>query len=131
MPEARGMRTKVLGRKQEEDQPRRPACFTMSWGEGDAPNIKGNDPKMKVRGRGLGPMRQTRGTEEGLTGHYPSHPDHSAEPSADDLRKVLEPDLIWLIVSVMQGKVTDIKAHRLDAGQTVFHEKALEIVQDD
>jgi proteasome lid subunit RPN8/RPN11 len=72
-------------------------------------------------------MRRLRGTVETLIGHYHSHPNHPALPSAHDLEKALEPGLFWLIVSVTGGTATDIKAHRLDAERSGFHEEVLEI----
>tara|TARA_B100001939_G_scaffold347695_1_gene370149 strand:- start:2836 stop:3264 length:429 start_codon:yes stop_codon:yes gene_type:complete len=42
-----------------------------------------------------------RGTEtRRILGHYHSHPDHPAEPSAQDRARIYEPDLIWGIVRV-------------------------------
>ncbi|MCR4378238.1 MAG: M67 family metallopeptidase [Rhodospirillales bacterium] len=45
-------------------------------------------------------MRQLNGTEKTIVGHYHSHPDQAAEPSATDLSMAFEPDLIWLITAV-------------------------------
>ncbi|MDP6173380.1 MAG: M67 family metallopeptidase [Rhodospirillales bacterium] len=74
-------------------------------------------------------MRQIRGTDESLIGHYHSHPNHPAQPSDYDLERAMEPDLIWLIVSLTDGKADDIKAHRLEGDG--FMEEALEITQTD
>ncbi|MDP6175224.1 MAG: M67 family metallopeptidase [Rhodospirillales bacterium] len=73
-------------------------------------------------------MRRLEGTEESLIGHYHSHPDHPAQPSAHDLERAFEPDLVWLIVSVIGGTAREIRAHRPDADQTRFREEALEVV---
>lgn len=45
-------------------------------------------------------MRELRGSDDVMVGHYHSHPDHPAEPSATDLAMAFEPDLMWLIVAV-------------------------------
>jgi len=58
-------------------------------------------------------MRELEGTDEEIVGHYHSHPDHPAEPSATDLEMAFEPELAWIIASVTNGKVSDIRAHRL------------------
>ncbi|MHA1597421.1 MAG: Mov34/MPN/PAD-1 family protein [Alphaproteobacteria bacterium] len=44
---------------------------------------------------------------ETIIGHYHSHPDHPARPSAHDLKMAFETDLIWLIVAVEAGRATD------------------------
>ena len=64
-----------------------------------------------------------------LIGHYHSHPDNQASPSPRDLQMAYEPQLIWLIVSVMQGKINQITAHKLNApGQLPgFHQIELKI----
>lgn len=45
-------------------------------------------------------MRELEGGPEKLLGHYHSHPDGAAEPSAADCAMAHEPDLIWLICAV-------------------------------
>jgi len=64
--------------------------------------------------------KEIRGTEESLIAHYHSHPDHPALPSSTDLKNVHEPDLIWLIVSVNEGKAQDLTAHHFLDGNTGF-----------
>jgi len=49
-----------------------------------------------------------------LIGHYHSHPDNQAAPSPRDLQMAYEPQLIWLIVSVMQGQINQISAYKLN-----------------
>lgn len=70
--------------------------------------------------------RELRGQSEAVIGHYHSHPDHPAEPSATDLAKAFEPSLVWIIVGVEAGEATGITAFRL-AGEA-FEPLALEIV---
>jgi proteasome lid subunit RPN8/RPN11 len=63
--------------------------------------------------------RAVRGTTERVVGHWHSHPDGSAQPSATDLAMAWEPELIWLIVGIApasqgQGQAVQMLAHRLD-----------------
>jgi [CysO sulfur-carrier protein]-S-L-cysteine hydrolase len=56
-------------------------------------------------------MRRLRGGAERLIGHYHSHPNHPALPSRRDLEMAFEPDLVWLITSVMGGRAAETTAH--------------------
>jgi len=47
--------------------------------------------------------KRLRGTPERLIGHYHSHPDGPAQPSATDLDHAWEPGRIWLILGVRGG----------------------------
>ncbi len=63
--------------------------------------------------------RALRGTAERIVGHWHSHPNGSATPSATDLEQAWEPDLIWLIVGVAANaagrpQTVQILAHQLD-----------------
>ena len=49
-------------------------------------------------------MRRLRGSRDNIVGHYHSHPEASAAPSAYDASVVFEPDLIWVIVAVAAGR---------------------------
>ncbi|WP_142850077.1 Mov34/MPN/PAD-1 family protein [Telmatospirillum sp. J64-1] len=73
------------------------------------------DPAVHIR-----LLRELRGTELSIIGHYHSHPDAPAEPSAEDLARANDPDLIWLIVPVAQGRAGTPKAHRLDPSGSRF-----------
>ena len=44
--------------------------------------------------------RELRSQRERIVGHYHSHPDHPAFPSATDLEMAFEPSLVWLIIGV-------------------------------
>jgi [CysO sulfur-carrier protein]-S-L-cysteine hydrolase len=57
-------------------------------------------------------MRALEGSDERLVGHYHSHPDHPAIPSATDRRMAHEPDLVWLITAVAAGRATATRAWR-------------------
>jgi proteasome lid subunit RPN8/RPN11 len=64
--------------------------------------------------------RSLRDGPERLVGHFHSHPDHPARPSSTDLEMAFEPNLIWLIVAVAEGRAVDINAYRLDEVKGVF-----------
>ncbi len=73
--------------------------------------------------------RRLRGSDHSLIGHYHSHPDHPAEPSATDQAMAYEPNLIWLITSVAEGKAGDTRAFRLTGDQPVMEELELRVVK--
>ncbi|MBT4932204.1 MAG: M67 family metallopeptidase [Rhodospirillaceae bacterium] len=75
------------------------------------------DPKIR-----FDVMRELEGGPERIVGHYHSHPDHPAQPSEYDLKMAFEPDLLWFIVAVDEGRATETTAHRVDADATAFHE---------
>lgn len=56
--------------------------------------------------------KRLRGTPERIVGHYHSHPNEPARPSVTDLERAWEPDMIWLILSVGRGKLTELGAFR-------------------
>ena len=66
--------------------------------------------------------KEVRGTNEELIGHYHSHPDNSSRPSKTDLENAHEPELIWIIVSVVAGKALDVTAHRVLDDSSGFKE---------
>ena len=77
------------------------------------------DPKKTFEidpGLRLGLERELRGRPLAIIGHYHSHPDGPARPSARDLEMALEPDLAWLIVAVGHGQASHMRAYlpRLD-----------------
>ncbi len=53
-------------------------------------------------------------TAERIVGHYHSHPDHPARPSETDLKMAYEPEMIWLITAVADGRAAETTAHVLD-----------------
>ena len=56
--------------------------------------------------------KRLRGTAERIIGHYHSHPNEPARPSVTDLDRAWEPGMIWLILSVGRGKLTELGAFR-------------------
>lgn len=68
------------------------------------------DPALRLR-----LMRRLRDGDEAIVGHYHSHPDAPAVPSAHDIAMAFEPQLIWLIVSVDRGRAGPLAAFRCEA----------------
>ena len=66
-----------------------------------------------------------------IVGHYHSHPDHPAVPSARDLAMAYEPDLIWVIAASRPDGIAEVRAHALDAAATRFSEIPLQITDAD
>ncbi len=59
--------------------------------------------------------RCLRGRQEHLIGHYHSHPNGPAYPSATDLAMGFEPELVWVIVAVDdKSHAGATEAYRLD-----------------
>jgi len=72
-------------------------------------------------------QRDLRGGADQVIGLYHSHPDAPAQPSASDLQRAWEPDLVWVIVSVIGGVAVLTCAHVLveKAGHSRFEEVAV------
>ena len=75
------------------------------------------DPRVRLRVE-----KEVRGGPERVIGVYHSHPGHRAQPSARDLSMVFEPDLVWLITSVIDSQAVHTTAHALDAEGRRFRE---------
>ncbi len=71
------------------------------------------------------------GASHGIIGHYHSHPNGSARPSATDLAMVWEPGLIWLITAVVDGQAVQSTAHLLSPGGTRFNDIGLDCLPAD
>ena len=72
------------------------------------------DPKLR-----LDLQRTLRGGPHRVIGLYHSHPDESAQPSAADLEQAWEPELVWVITSVLGGEAVLTTGHILvDDGET-------------
>jgi len=104
-------------------------CCGLLVGEGDptgtitvarvvsSPNVASSsrgdsfevDPKLR-----FDLMRELGGSALRIVGHYHSHPDHSARPSRRDIEMAWEPELVWLITSVIGGRAVRTTAHVID-----------------
>lgn len=59
-------------------------------------------------------LRLQKAAREGgaaILGHYHSHPNGAARPSATDRAGIYEPDLVWLIAAVKDGSLLEIAAY--------------------
>lgn len=54
-------------------------------------------------------MRSARETNTRVIGHYHSHPNGRAEPSAEDLRMAHDPGAVWVIAAV-NGEQVSLRA---------------------
>ena len=59
---------------------------------------------------------------ERIVGHYHSHPDKPAKPSAHDLACAFEPALVWIIIGVDGGTVQTVSAHKLQDDRAAFRQ---------
>lgn len=75
------------------------------------------DPAVRLRVEKA--LREVGGRDR-IIGHYHSHADGSAEPSATDRAMVFEPDLAWVIVGVSEGQAIQLLAHRFDPKREAF-----------
>jgi proteasome lid subunit RPN8/RPN11 len=82
------------------------------------------DPALRFR-----LMRTLAGTPETIVGHYHSHPDRLAVPSAHDVAMAFEPELVWLITAVAAGRAVETAAFRI-AG-TGVHSLELVVIGDE
>lgn len=65
-------------------------------------------------------QRESRAGGARIIGVFHSHPDHGAQPSATDLAQGVDPDLVWLITSVIGGQAVLTSAHVLDFRASQF-----------
>ncbi|MBI1182110.1 MAG: hypothetical protein GC201_16315 [Alphaproteobacteria bacterium] len=64
--------------------------------------------------------RELRGTGREIVGHYHSHPGGPPHPSERDRLQAWEPELVWLIVPVADGRAGEAAAFRLAPDGTAF-----------
>ncbi|PCJ55418.1 MAG: hypothetical protein COA79_20660 [Planctomycetota bacterium] len=67
------------------------------------------DPALIIAQQKHGRSGQTKNQTK-ILGHFHSHPDGSAQPSARDQAQNYDSDLIWLIVQVTDGVAQEIAA---------------------
>lgn len=60
------------------------------------------------------------GTKDRIVGHYHSHTDGTADPSATDRAMAHEPELAWVIIGVLDGQALQTLAHRMDEKRGQF-----------
>jgi len=79
--------------------------------------------------------RTLRGGPDRIVGHWHSHPNGSADPSAEDIARAYEPELIWLIVAVTRDpdghpRAAPPRAFRLDAEEGAVQPERLRTSPD-
>ncbi|MBT5676877.1 MAG: M67 family metallopeptidase [Rhodospirillaceae bacterium] len=92
------------------------------------------DPEMRLslmRELRAGAPKALKGAGRSIIGHYHSHPDGTARPSATDLSMAWEPDLVWLITAVVDGQAVQSTAHLLSEGGTRFNDIGLDCLPGD
>jgi proteasome lid subunit RPN8/RPN11 len=63
----------------------------------------------------------------GVVGNYHSHPDHKAVPSQFDLEHLAPwPTMSYIVVSVRQGQMVDVRSWELAADRSRFDEEEIE-----
>ena len=89
-----------------------------------APNLMGDTPDRFELDPGvrIAVEKELRdaGGKDRIVGHYHSHTDGTADPSATDRAMAHEPDLAWLIIGVLEGQAIQSLAHRLDEKRAQF-----------
>lgn len=90
--------------------------------EGDNHSHFEVDPALRLR-----LQKELRGGPERVIGLYHSHPNSGAQPSKTDLLAAWEPDLVWLVTSVIGGQAVHTSAHVLvaEGGTMRFSQVAL------
>lgn len=71
--------------------------------------------------------RELRGAKDSIIGHFHSHPNGTHTPSKRDLDLAFEPEMIWLIVSIIDGKFNDLATYRLDKNKQRYTKLSFEI----
>ena len=82
------------------------------------------DPALRLR-----LQKALRQSPRAIVGYYQSHPNGPARPSATDLARATEPDLVWVILAVENGKAGKVAAYRLAADGAGF--EPLDLAIDD
>jgi len=65
-------------------------------------------------------LRELRGTERRIIGCYHSHPNGRAAPSARDCEGAVEPDFLWLICAIDNGRQATGVAAYVSDGQMLM-----------
>ena len=83
------------------------------------------DPGLRLR-----IQKASRDGGNGIVGHYHTHPDGKAAPSATDRSRIYETDLIWIIGSVCDGRFSDLAAFAPSIPAGSFDKVALDWAGD-
>ena len=80
------------------------------------------DPKLRLRLE-----RALRDSPDSVVGVYHSHPNGSTEPSETDISMIFEPDMIWLITAVTDGRAGATMAYKPTDDGAAFRPLGLEL----
>ena len=80
------------------------------------------DPKLRLRLE-----RALRESPDSIVGVYHSHPNGSAEPSETDVSMIFEPNMIWLITAVVDGRAGATKAYKPTEDGAAFRPLGLDL----
>ena len=83
------------------------------------------DPKLRLRLE-----RELRECADSVVGVYHSHPNGSAEPSETDVSMIFEPDMVWLITAVTDGRAGATKAYKPTEDGSAFRPLGLDLGSD-
>ena len=84
------------------------------------------DPKLRLRLE-----RALRESPDSVLGVYHSHPNGSAEPSETDISMIFEPDMIWLITAVSEGRAGTTMAYKPTGDGAAFRPLGLDLGGED
>ena len=84
------------------------------------------DPKLRLRLE-----RALRESPDSVIGVYHSHPDGSAAPSETDIAIIFEPDMVWLITAVTDGKAGETTGWRPTEDGSAFLPLGIEFGSDE
>ena len=75
-------------------------------------------------------LHELKGTKERVVGHYHSHPNHSARPSEKDLKMAFDPKMLWVIISLDENRIKEVRAHKINNSGMAFQEVPLIIIEE-
>ena len=84
------------------------------------------DPKLRLRLE-----RALRESPDSVMGVYHSHPNGRAEPSETDISMIFEPDLIWLITAVSEGRAGATMAYKPTEDGAAFRPLGIDLGGED
>ena len=84
------------------------------------------DPKLRLRLE-----RELRESPDSVMGVYHSHPNGLAEPSETDISMIFEPDIIWLITAVSEGRAGATMAYKPTEDGAAFRPLGLDLGGED
>ena len=83
------------------------------------------DPRLRLRLE-----RELRESPDSVIGVYHSHPDGSAAPSETDISMIFEPDMVWLITAVADGRAGATTGWRPAEDRSAFLPLKLDLARE-